>query len=215
MENEKDLTRYYQITNSEYLIRLRRFKHWFHRYFSTSHMHGPYVSELGKTGLQFLYAYVGIMNWEKYAYPNGDGTYRQVMPCMKDLLILRTNFKFVFDVKKGYLQFCHNNGESLSEYIHQLDDAMYHAHTINPDSKILLDNANPNLLRIEFISDGVPINKDPFIMKMRWRAMKISPTDVVSILNMLYRYQYKRSLREKRKKIAQEKGNNDGKDNQE
>ena len=103
----------------------------------------------------------------------------------------------------------------MSEYIHQLDDAMYHAHTINPDSKILLDNANPNLLRIEFISDGVPINKDPFIMKMRWRNLKISPTDVVSILNMLYRYQYKRSLREKRKKIAREKGNNDGKDNQE
>ena len=212
---DRDITRYYPITNAEYLIRLRRFKHWFHNYFHANHMYGPYVNELDRSGLQFIYAYISIMNGERYRFPNGDGSMRSMIPSMEDILILRTHFKFAFDVKKGYFQFCHINGESMSEFIHQLDDGMFHTHTINPDGKILLDNANPNLLRIDFISDGKPFGKDPYIMEMKRRFTKFSPTDVLGILNMIYRYQKKRALREQRKKIAREKGNNDGKDNQE
>lgn len=154
VKNERSMNaiRVYRVTNKNYLLKLRRYKAYFRRWFKTNKIVGNQL-DIERRGLHFLFAYADLINLRTINIPI-DGESKDYTLGGIDHCIISKNLVVVYDLDKHYFRICHATPGGvipLAEYIDQMQDVVNR----NPIEEIKLDNSNPIVICIKVMDTNL------------------------------------------------------------
>ena len=193
------------VTNARYILKLRDYKKYFHKYLELNHIHGPYANELKNNGLHFLYAYAAIASDHSFEVPDGNGLggMRTVRLSSTDRYIAGQGLVLVYNMDKQNFQICHTleGGEvmPLNEYIEMLQIGIdYHA--IDPRGKIYFDPDNPTILRVRAMRNDLKTQcAHEIAINRTIHPNGIGRFDMLKLINEVYHMTKKSTIRLERK----------------
>lgn len=192
--------RKYKITNVNYLLRLRRYKAYFRKWFKTNGIHGNQF-DIEKKGLHFLFAYADLINLRTINIPiNGESQDYELGEI--DHCIISKNLVVVYDMDKHYFRICHATTQNgvlpLNEYI----DSMADVAKRHPYEEVQFDNSNPIVIRIKVMENNLTKEvKDISITKFDLINSRgfVSVYNCLQVLGHIDRIERRRRNRENRK----------------